>query len=306
MLELTERKASHSLLCKIIRRCASLGGRVGRATMPAAVSGFCEGCRTTIAEATGQAYEYGMRLLLLALATAALSGVARAQAPGHWPPDSLSNTRVIPHATPVTQVVGTMRNFASDLGVRCQFCHVGQEGQPLEQVDFISDAKRNKLVARQMMLMVQDINRRLDSLPGRAVAGLQVTCATCHRGVSRPAPLYTVIADIATAAGSDSAVRAYRNLRERYYGRAAYDFGESSLNIAAFRLGRAAKFDEAFALLKLNEELFPASSGMYVFRGNINLMRADTNAAAAAFREAVRRDTSNAEAKGRLKDIGRP
>ncbi len=61
----------------------------------------------------------------------------------------------------------------------------------------------------------------------------------------------------------------------------------------------AGKYDEAFALLKLNEEMFPSSSGMYVFRGNINLMRADTNAAAAAFPEAVRRDSTNAEAHGR-------
>jgi hypothetical protein len=236
----------------------------------------------------------------------ALSSAGGAQAPGHWPPDSLSNTRVIPHATPVVTVVGMMRNFTSDLGVRCQFCHVGQEGQPLEQFDFISDARRNKIVARQMMLMVQDINKRLDSLPGRPIAGLQVTCATCHRGVSRPAPLSTVIAEVATAAGPDSAVRAYRGLRDRYYGRASYDFGEGSLNTAAFRLGRAGKFDEAFALLKINEENFPNSSGMYVFRGNISLMRADTNAAAAAYHEAIRRDTTNTEARGRLKDIGRP
>jgi hypothetical protein len=60
-------------------------------------------------------------------------------------------------------------------------------------------------------------------------------------------------ADGAVAAGADSAVRAYRALRERYYGRAAYDFGEASLNVAAFRLGRERHFTEAFALLDLNE-----------------------------------------------------
>jgi predicted negative regulator of RcsB-dependent stress response len=70
-------------------------------------------------------------------------------------------------------------------------------------------------------------------------------------------------------------------------------------------VGRANKVDDALALLRLNEELFPNSSGMYVFRGNIHLMRGDTSAAAAAFREALRRDTSNAEARGRLRSIGR-
>jgi hypothetical protein len=232
------------------------------------------------------------------------SVAAAAQAPGKFPPDSLVNTKVIPHNTPVTQVLGLMRNISGDLGVRCQFCHVGKEGQPLAQFDFPSDDKRTKQVARQMMLMLQEINRRLDTIPARPTPGLQATCATCHRGLSRPMPLATAMVETATAAGADSAIRAYRALRTRYYGRDAYDFGEPSLNTAAFRLARAGKFEEALALLKLNEEQYPNSSGMYVFRGNVILMRGDTAGAAAAFREAVRRDSTNNEARGRLRDIG--
>ncbi|MGQ0641813.1 MAG: c-type cytochrome, partial [Gemmatimonadaceae bacterium] len=200
------------------------------------------------------------------------------------------NTRVIPRTTPVSQVIGQMRNITAGLGVRCQFCHVGEEGLALERFDFVSDEKRTKVVAREMMRMVQAINHTLDSLPGRSGPALQVTCSTCHRGVSRPVPLFQLIVDAATAAGADSAIRAYRGLRERYYGGDAYDFREPTLNIAAFRLGRANRFDDAFALLRLNEELFPGSSAMYVFRGNITLMRADTIGAAAAYREAIRRD----------------
>jgi hypothetical protein len=233
-----------------------------------------------------------------------LSAAAVAQAPGKFPPDSLVNTKVFPHSTPVQQVLGAMRNITGDLGVRCQFCHVGKEGQPLSQFDFASDEKRTKQVARQMMFMLQEVNRRLDTIPARPTPGVQATCGTCHRGLSRPMPLSTAIAEAATAGGADSATRAYRALRARYYGRDAYDFGEPSLNTAAFRLARAGKFDEALGLLKLNEEQFPNSSGLYVFRGNVSLMRGDTMAAAAAFREAVRRDSTNNEARGRLRDIG--
>lgn len=249
-----------------------------------------------------------MLRLLTGFALVACTGSLAAQAPGHWPPDSLINTKVIPRNTPVTQVIGTMRNITGALDVRCQFCHVGEEGMPLERFDFAKDEKRTKLVARQMMRMVEEINRRLDTLPEHDHAGpsLQVTCATCHRGVTRPMPLATLIEATATSAGTDSATRLYRALRERYYGRDAYDFGESSLNIAAFRLGRAGKFDQAFALLRLNEELFPNSSGVSVFRGIITLMRGDTTAAAAAFREAIRRDPANDEARGRLRAIGEP
>lgn len=245
-----------------------------------------------------------MRPALAALMIVALSVPVAAQAPGKFPPDSLINTQVIPRTTPVIQVIGRMRNFAFDLGVRCQFCHEGEEGQPLASFDFAVDKKRTKLVARQMMRMVEEINRRLDTLPDRTAQGLQVTCTTCHRGVSRPVPLATLIADLAQTAGLDSAVATYRALRAERFGTDAYNFGESSLNAAAFRLGRASRFPEAFGILRLNAEQFPNSSAMEVFRGNIELMRGDTTAAAMAFREALKRDARNEEARMRLGNIG--
>lgn len=245
-----------------------------------------------------------MRFIVAGFGLATISGAIAAQPPGRWPPDSLINTQVIPRTTPVSQVIGTMRNITGSLGVRCQYCHVGEEGLALERFDFATDEKRTKLVARQMMRMVQEINGRLDTIPNRPTPPLEVTCTTCHRGVSRPVPLFTLLVEAGMAGGADSAIRAYRALRDRYYGGDAYDFREPTLNIAAFRLGRANRFDDAFALLRLNEEMFPGSSPMYVFRGNINLMRSDTTAAAAAFREAIRRDPKNDEARGRLQTIG--
>ena len=247
-----------------------------------------------------------MRASSVAISFAALCvSASPARAQGKFPPDSLVNTKVIPHSTPPIQVIGVMRNFATELGVRCQFCHVGEEGRPLDQFNFVTDEKRTKLVARQMMLMVQEVNRRVDSIPGHQADDPQVTCATCHRGVSKPMPLSAVMMAADNAGGADSATRAYRALRQRYYGSGAYDFGEGQLNIAAFRLGRANKVDDALALLTLNEEFYPKSSGMYVFRGNVLLMKADTAGAERAYREAVRRDSTNAEAKGRLRDIGK-
>ena len=248
------------------------------------------------------------RVLLLALACTGWTAPLAAQASGHFPPDSLINVKVIPKSTPVMQVVGMMRNFTGALGVRCPFCHVGQEGQPLGQFDFAKDEKRTKLTARQMMRMVEEINHRLDTLPEheKMTSHVEVTCNTCHRGVSRPMPLEQLLMETAQMSGADSATRAYRALRERYYGRASYDFGEPTLNIAAFRLARAGKFDDAFAILRLNEVQFPNSSNLSTFRGNIDLMKGDTAAAIAAFREAVKRDSTNGEAQGRLRQLTRP
>ncbi len=246
-----------------------------------------------------------MKALLALVPLVALATVGEAQQPGRFPPESLVNTHVLPRTTPMTQVVGTMRDFASHLGVRCEFCHVGQQGMPLAQFDFASDDKRTKLVARQMMLMVEEINRRLDTIPARPASAVRVTCATCHRGVSRPMPLAQLIADDAIAAGADSAVRSYRALRARYHGRAAYDFGELSLNTAARRVAQSSRHDDALALIRLNEEFFPQSPGVQVTRGNVLLMRSDTAGAATAFRAALARDSTNFDARSRLRDIGR-
>lgn len=244
------------------------------------------------------------RFALVTIALVVAAGSLGAQVQGKFPPDSLVNTKVFPHNTPVTEVIGAMRNFSGALGVRCQFCHVGEEGKPLETFDFAKDEKRTKLVARQMMRMVQEINRRLDTLPERQANGLQVTCATCHRGLNRPVPLATVVSDAGMSFGADSAIRAYKALREKYYGRDAYDFSEMSLNSAALRMARANKVDDALALLKLNEEQYPKASSTYVARGNVFLIKGDTTSAAGAFREAIKRDPMNREAMGRLRDIG--
>jgi len=240
---------------------------------------------------------------VVALALLSVAGRAYAQPPGKWPPDSLVNVQVIPKTTRPVQVWGMMRNIAGGLGVSCTFCHVGTDTTPLERIDFASDQKRNKLVARQMMRLVQEVNHRLDTIPARPAPTVVVTCETCHRGVNRPVPLAAIITEAATAAGADSAIRVYRSLRDRYYGRDAYDFGELSLNAAAFRTARAGKIDDGLALLRLNEEFYPNTAALSIVRGNIALMHADTAAAAAAFREAIRRDPKNDEARGRLRDI---
>jgi hypothetical protein len=66
----------------------------------------------------------------------------------------------------------------------------------------------------------------------------------------------------------------------------------AQLNTAAFRLARADKLDDALALLALKQQFYPNSSIMYVFRGNILLMKGDTANAVQAFRESVHRDST--------------
>ena len=70
-----------------------------------------------------------------------------------------------------------------------------------------------------MMRRVQEVNNRLDTIPSRPTPTVTVTCITCHRGVNRPVPLANdIIVEAASAAGADSAIRAYRTLRDRFGG----------------------------------------------------------------------------------------
>ena len=77
-----------------------------------------------------------------------------------------------------------MKFFAQSLGVRCTFCHVGTEGQPLSSFDFASDAKREKQTARMMLAMVQRINTQDFGVTDMSKS--RVTCFTCHRGSEHP------------------------------------------------------------------------------------------------------------------------
>ncbi len=69
----------------------------------------------------------------------------------------------------VRPVMGAMTGA---LGQRCNFCHA--------QGDFASDDIPKKLVARQMMVMVNEINAKFPD--GKA----HVSCYTCHRGKTTP------------------------------------------------------------------------------------------------------------------------
>ncbi len=104
-----------------------------------------------------------------------------------FPPTSFKNLQVLPKDATAAVVVNTMKGFAINLGVRCQFCHIGKEGLPLEQFDFVSDEIPQKQTARIMMRLTADINKQLDAtIPRLAGAEARVTCLTCHRGNSKP------------------------------------------------------------------------------------------------------------------------
>jgi hypothetical protein len=104
-------------------------------------------------------------------------------APGGGPPPP-KNLQVFPKDIARADLISNMKFFAQSLGVRCTFCHVGIEGQPLSTFDFASDAKKEKLTARKMLVMVHRINSQDFGI--QMGGEPKVTCFTCHRGATKP------------------------------------------------------------------------------------------------------------------------
>src|SRR5580692_13151166 len=69
-----------------------------------------------------------------------------------WP-EKPKNLQVLPKDWPGSRLQPVMIGFTRALGVRCSYCHVGEEGKPLSTFDFASDDNPNKNRAREMLRM---------------------------------------------------------------------------------------------------------------------------------------------------------
>jgi len=231
----------------------------------------------------------------------ALSATLAMPAAAQFPPDHPKNLKVLPMDIPVRALLDTMRNFTGALGVRCNFCHVGKEGEPLTSYDFAADDKPEKAKARVMMRMVKAIDGEyLTQLPSRSQPAVAVTCMTCHRGVSVPYPLDQVIFTAYDSGGVDSAQAKYTTLRERYYGRASYDFSETALAAVSQSLISRGKASDAVKLSMLNTRMSPSSALAFRQAADAQLAAGDTTGAVASLQHALAINPNDQQAKRTL------
>lgn len=76
--------------------------------------------------------------------------------------------------------------FNDGLGVGCGFCHAEEKGS--QRLDYASDAKPEKEMARTMMRMTLRLNRKYFQVkhPLLGDPASAVTCSTCHHGQPHP------------------------------------------------------------------------------------------------------------------------
>ena len=245
------------------------------------------------------------RLFTCLVLAAAIAGVMAAVATNgaHAQiPQTFKNLKVFPRDIPRQELVLQMRQMAGALGVRCGYCHAGGNPETLEGVDFASDSFETKRVARVMLRMTREINSSLLPLTGRDTTRLaRVSCVTCHHGMRRPETLADTLLRALKSGGTDSAAASYRTLRDRYYGRAAYDFGEGALQWIAEQGARLpGHADAAIPLLELNLEFFPKSVNTRTALGDRFLAKGDTTAAIKQWEQALAIEPGNDWVRGKI------
>ena len=191
-------------------------------------------------------------------------------------------------------IMPLMQEIVTGLGVQCEYCHSARgSGQP----------EPKKEIARQMIAMTRDLNARVQTATGKTDAEVtQVKCITCHHGVPIPKQLPEIVLQTYRTKGTAAAAEQYRDLHQRFYGRAAYDFGEDTLIGVAQPLA-SAKPDDAIVLLKLNLEFYPQSAKTYAAIGFAYTRKYDDATAITYYEKAVELDPGNGVNRGQLEQL---
>jgi tetratricopeptide (TPR) repeat protein len=218
-----------------------------------------------------------------------------------WP-EKPKNLQVLNKDWPGSRLSPVMRGFTRALGVRCSYCHVGEEGKPLTTYDFVSDGNPNKNRAREMLRMLGDVGEHLKKIEPSGDQRVNMWCHTCHRGRPRPMTLEEELGEQYRTKGIDSALVHYQNLKKNFLEKGAYDFSERSLNLFGYSV---LEKDTAGALrvFLLNSQVFPKSANAWDSLAEAYLKAGDIKAARRYYERSLKLDPKNENAKENLKKL---
>jgi tetratricopeptide (TPR) repeat protein len=234
--------------------------------------------------------------------TILLAFPAHAQDKWSWP-EKPKNLQVFPKDWPGTRLRPVMVGFTRALGVRCSYCHKGEEGKPLSTYDFASDENPNKNRAREMYKMLGDITDHLKKIQPSGDKPVNMWCHTCHHGRPRPMTLDEELDEQYRTKGLKAALDDYAELKKKFYGRASYDFGEGSLNSFGYDLLEKKDTAGAIQVFKLNAETFPDSPNAWDSLAEAYMKSGDAKNAQVNYERALTLDPNNENAKEMLKKL---
>jgi len=225
--------------------------------------------------------------------------VAAAQAQEWSWPEKPKNLQVLPKDWPGSRLQPLMIGFTRALGVRCSYCHKGEEGKPLGTYDFPSDDNPNKNRAREMLRMLQGINDHLNNIQPSGDQRVNVWCQTCHRGQPRPMTLEEELGEQYRKKGVETALDYYADLKQKYYGRGSYDFGENALNDFGYEVLKNDPVG-AVQIFRLNAAEFPQSGNVWDSLAEAYMKSGNLKKAEEYYEKALTRDASDQNAKDML------
>jgi cytochrome c553 len=119
----------------------------------------------------------------VAILALVLAGIAAAK-----PPERIyKNLKVLPKDITHDELDKVMNEFKNSLGVRCNFCHAPSKTDP-KKMDFASDDKHEKEIARDMMRMTLKLNKKyFEYKPKDTSSVAAIGCYSCHHGSEHPA-----------------------------------------------------------------------------------------------------------------------
>lgn len=219
--------------------------------------------------------------------------------------EKFSNLQILPDDIERQKLFDLMGEVKSALGVSCTYCHARSKVDE-KKMDYVSDEKATKEVARAMMLMTQKINATLMPDLGRTPVP-EVKCMTCHHGFTQPRTLQAVLQETHEKDGIEAIAKRYKELRERYYGRGVFDFGELTLLKLSEALQKSSQSDEAlFHLLQLNLEYYPESILSLYRLGKVYRDRGDLDDALRYFEKVLEISPDHHWAKVNVERLSKP
>jgi len=227
---------------------------------------------------------------------------ASAQESWNWP-EKPKNLQVLPKEWPGKRLEPVMKGFTRALGVRCSYCHKGEEGKPLSTYDFASDENPNKDRAREMLRILGDVDDHLKKIQPSGDKRVNMWCHTCHHGRPRPMTLDEELGEQYRTKGLQAALDDYAELKKKFYGRSAYDFGEGSLNAFGHSVLENKDTAGAIQVFKINAEAFPDSANVWNSLAEAYMKAGDAKNAQLNYEKALNLDPKNENAKEMLKKL---
>ena len=110
-------------------------------------------------------------------------GTAAVKQPTNY---KFKNLQVLPKNITADSLDKIMDGFNVQLGVDCKYCHV--RDKKADTLIFDADDKSEKEIARNMMRMTMDINKKYFQFNETVTANQvqAITCYTCHKGTQIP------------------------------------------------------------------------------------------------------------------------